>query len=137
MEFNFEEKEQYSLEDVQAIIEGIKSTVGETIKAKDDSIIDLTTKVEKVKELEQTNHQLNIKNLAIENGISEDLFSLIEDDDIEVVKAKIEMVKGLNKVNVDNTYKPEQKRSEDAYEKAIKSKDVETALKSKFGRLFG
>ncbi|MEY8415646.1 hypothetical protein AAK964_05045 [Tissierella praeacuta] len=137
MEFKFEEKEQYTLEDVQALVEGFKSKVDEVIIAKDDTITELTTQAEKVKELEQSNHQLNIKNLAIENGITEDLFDLIVDEDIEVVKTKIDLVKTLKKVDVDNTYKPEKKRTEDAYEKAIKSKDVETALKSKFGRLFG
>ena len=137
MKFEFEEKDQYTLDEVKGLVDGFKSTVKETIDVKDETITELTTQAEKVKELEQSNHQLNIKSLAIENGITEDLFDLIADDDIEVVKTKIEMVKGLKKVDVDDTYKPEKKRSEDAYEKAIKSKDVETALKSKFGRLFG
>ena len=137
MEFEFEEQEQYTHEQVQAILEGFKSKVGETIKAKDEEVVPLTTQVEKVKELEESNHQLSIKNLAVESGITEDLFDLIVDEDLEVVKTKIALVKNLKKVDVDDTYKPTQKRSEDAYEKAIKSKDVESALKNKFGRLFG
>ena len=137
MEFEFEEQEQYTHEQVQAIVEGFKTTVGDTIKTKDETIVGLTTQAEKVKELEQSNHQLSIKNLAVESGITADLFDLIVDEDLEVVKTKIALVKNLKKVDVDDTYKPTQKRSEDAYEKAIKSKDVESALKNKFGRLFG
>ena len=135
--FEFEQQEQYTLEDVQAIIDGFKVEVGNTIKTKDETIVGLTTQVEKVKELEEGNHLLQIKNLAIESGITDDLFDLIQDDDIEVVKTKIELVKGLKKADVDDSYKPTTKRSEDAYEKAIKNKDVESALKNKFGRLFG
>lgn len=137
MEFEFEEQEQYTHEQVQAIVEGFKTKAMETISAKDEEVLGLTGQVAKVKELEQSNHQLSIKNLAVESGITADLFDLIVDEDLEVVKTKIALVKNLKKVDVDDTYKPTQKRSEDAYEKAIKSKDVESALKNKFGRLFG
>lgn len=137
MEFEFEEKEQYTLEDVQAIVESFRTTVGETIKLKDETIAGLTTDVEKVEELQTSNHELHIKNLAIENGITEDLFNLIADEDLDVVKTKIELVKSLKKVDVDDSYKPTRKRTEDDYEKAIKGNDVESALKNKFSRLFG
>lgn len=140
MEFEFEEKEQYTQEEVQAIVESLKSEVDNTIKTKDTELTELTTEVEKVKELETTNHQLSIKNLAIQNGIDEDLFDLVQDDDLKVVEKKIEKLKSIKKVDdIDRSYKPSQtqKRSEDQYEKAINNKDVESALKNKFGRLFG
>lgn len=138
MEFEYEEKEQYTQEEVQAIVESFKNEVDNTITLKDTELTELATEVEKVKELETTNHSLQVKNLAIQNGIDEDLIELIVDEDLEVVKKKIEKLKSIKKVDdLDDTYKPTQKRSEDAYEKAIKSKDVESALKNKFGRLFG
>ena len=135
-EFEYEEKEQFTNEEVQAILDGVKGQVEVIIKDKDETITGLTTEGEKVKELEESNHNLSIKNLAISSGISEDLFDLIVDEDLEVVKSKIELVKGLKQV-ADDGYKPTNKRAEDQYEKAINSKDVEGALKSKLGRLFG
>lgn len=137
MEFKFEEKEQYTLDEVKALVGDFETKAKETIASKDEIITGLTTEVEKIKELETNNHDLTIKNLAIQNGIDEDLYDLIIDNDIEVVKTKIELVKTLKKVDVDDGYKPKNQRTESTYEKAIKSKDVDTALKSKFGRLFG
>lgn len=136
--FEFEQKEQYTLEEVQALVESFKAKVEETINAKDETIAGLTTEVEKVKELTKSNHDLSIKNLAIKNGISEDMLDLIVDEDLEKVQSKIDKLKSITKEKeIDNSYKPENKRSEDGYEKAIKSNDVEGALKHKLGRLFG
>ena len=64
MEWKFEEKETYSLEEVKDLIEGFKVEVGETIKVKDETIAGLTTEVEKVEELTKSNHELSIQNLA-------------------------------------------------------------------------
>ena len=50
--FDFEEKEQYTLEDVQAIVEGFKAKVEETIKTKEEAITGLTSKVEGLEELQ-------------------------------------------------------------------------------------
>lgn len=137
MEFEFEEKEQYTHEDVKGLLETFKTTVGETIKVKDETIVELTGKVEGLAELELNNKELSIKNLALVNGIGDDMLDLIRDDDLEVVKTKIELVKGLQAdKDVENSYKPEQKRKDDDYEKAIKSNDIEGALKSKLSRLF-
>ncbi len=136
--FDFEEKEQYTLEDVQAIVEGFKAKVEETIKTKEEAITGLTSKVEGLEELQGQFKELQIKNLALENGIGDDMLDLIRDDDLELVKNKIELVKGLKKEKeIDNSYKPENKRKDDGYEKAINSNDVEGALKFKLGRLFG
>lgn len=137
MEFEFEEKEQYTLDEVKGLVETFKTTVGETIKVKDETIVELTTKVEGLAELELNNKELSIKNLALANGIGDDMLDLIRDDDLEVVKTKIELVKGLQAdKDVENSYKPEQKRKDDDYEKAIKSNDIEGALKSRLSRLF-
>lgn len=138
-EFEVEEgKDNFTLEEVQAIVSDFEKLAGETIKEKDETITGLTTQVEGIEKLEGANHELQVQNLAIQNGIGEDLFDLIQDDDIEVVKTKIELVKNIKKSNdTENTFKPEKKRSEDGYEKAINEKDVEGALKNKFSRMFG
>lgn len=136
--FQFEQKEQYTLEEVQQLVEGFKAKVDETIATKDTTIAELTTKVEGVEELTKSNHDLTIKNLAITNGVAEDMIDLIYDEDLEKVQSKIAKIKELSKQQeIDNSYKPTVKRTEDAYEKAIKSNDVEGALKQKLSRLFG
>lgn len=129
--YEFEEKESYTLEEVQGIVGGIKTKV-------DGTIADLTTQVEGVEELTKTNHDLQIKNLAITNNIDEDAIDLIFDEDLEKVQAKIDKLKAMTKEKeIDNSYKPKDKRSEDAYNKAIKNKNVEEAIGLKLGRLFG
>lgn len=136
--FQFEQKEQYTLEEVQQLVEGFKAKVEETIAIKDTTIAELTTKVEGVEELTKSNHDLTIKNLAITNGVAEDMIDLIYDEDLEKVQSKIAKIKELSKQKeIDNSYKPTNTRTEDAYEKAIKSNDVEGALKQKLSRLFG
>lgn len=137
MEFEFEQLEQYTHEQVQAIVEGFKTKVEETIKAKDEEVLGLTTQVERFKELETTNKDLSIKNLALANGIGDDMLDLIRDDDLEVVKTKIELVKGLqaNK-NIDNSYKPTEKRKDDDIAKLEKDGNVEGMLKHKLTRFF-
>lgn len=136
--YEFEQKEQYTLDEVQAIVDGFKAKVEETIATKDTTIAELTTKVEGIEELTKSNHELTIKNALIENGLSDDVFDLIYDEDLEKVQSKIAKIKELSKQQeIDNSYKPTDKRSEDAYEKAIKSNDVEGALKQKLSRIFG
>lgn len=136
--YEFEQKEQYTLDEVQAIVDGFKAKVEETIATKDTTIAELTTKVEGIEELSKSNHDLTIKNLAIKNNIAEDMIDLIYDEDLEKVQSKIAKIKELSKQKeIDNSYKPTDKRSEDAYEKAIKSNDVEGALKQKLSRIFG
>lgn len=136
-EFEFEEKEQYTLEDVQGLMEGFKAKVEETINAKDQTITGLTTEVQKVEELTKSNHQLSINNLAIKNGIGEDMIELIYDEDLEKVQRKIDKIKAITKEKeIDDSFKPESKRSEDQYQKAINSNDIEGALRYKFSKLF-
>ena len=136
--FEFEEKEQYSLEDVKAIVEGFKAKVDETINAKEETITGLTSKVEGLEELQGQYKELQIKNLALENGIGDDMLDLIRADDLELVKNKIELVKGLKKEKeIDNSYKGKSIRKDDSYEKAINSGDYKGALRYKVGRMFG
>ena len=128
--FEFEEKEQYTLDELKAIVEGFKSKVEETINAKEETIVGLTSKVEGLEELQGQFKELQIKNLALENGIGDDMLDLIRDDNLELVKNKIELVKGLQKEKeIDNSYKPENKRKDDDISKLEKEGNVEGMLK--------
>ncbi len=136
--FEFEEKENFSLEEVKELATKWKSEVEETISTKDAEITGLQSKVENVEELQKSSHELQVKNLMLENGLDSDVFDLVFDKDIENVKTKIEKVKAITKEKeIDNSFKPEKKRkSEDQYEKALKNGNVEGALKHKLGKLF-
>lgn len=137
LDFEYEEKQNYTNEDVQAILSDFKSKAIEIVESKDLELAGLTTELEKVEELEQGNHLLQIKNLAISNGIDEDLFDLIVDDDIEVVKAKIDKLKAVTKEKeIDNSFKPTENRVEDAYTKAESNNDVKGMLSQKINRIF-
>lgn len=137
LEFEFEEKEQYTLEEVQGLVSDLKGQATETIELKDTELTEALEQAERVSELEGNNHTLQIKNLAIQNGIDEELIDLIADDDIEVVKTKIDKLKSMQKEKeIDNSYKPTKTREDDAYQKAIDNKDSKSALKSKFARIF-
>ncbi|WP_042681986.1 hypothetical protein [Anaerosalibacter massiliensis] len=137
MEFEFKEKETYTLEEVQAIVEGFKTAVEETIKSKDETIVELNEKIEGVEELTQSNQELSQKNLALKNGIGEDVLEFVVDEDLEKMQEKIDKFKELTKEKeIDESFKPAPKRNDDQYEKAIKDGDIEGSLKYKFQKLF-
>lgn len=135
--YEFEEKEQYTLEEVQDIVNGIKTEVEEAITEKDTTITDLQGQIEGIGEMQKQNHDLQVQNLAIKNGLDEDMLDLVYDEDLEKVEQKIEKLQELSKKQkIDGGYKPSPKREDDAYEKAIDSGDVQGAIKNKLGKLF-
>lgn len=135
--FEFEEKEQYSLDEVKQLVENWKAQVNKELKTRDDAIANLTSKLENFEELSKFNHELQVKNLLLQNNLSDDVLDLVYDDDLEKVQAKIEKIKELTKEKeIENSYKPEKKRQDDAYNKALKNNDVESALKYKLSKLF-
>lgn len=128
--YDFEEKETYTLAEVQDIVNGIKTEVEELITKKDATVEDFDR-------LQKQNHNLQVQNLAIKNGITEDMLDLIWDVDLEKVEQKIEKLKELTKEKqIGNSYKPERKRNDDAYEKAINDGDVQGAIKNKLSKIF-
>lgn len=135
--FEFEEKEQYSLEEVKQLVENWKAQVNKELKTRDDTIANLTSKLENFEELSKFNHELQVKNLLLRNNLSDDVLDLVYDDDLEKVQAKIEKIKELTKEKeIENSYKPAKKHNDDGYEKAIKEGNVESALRHKLSRLF-
>ena len=136
MEWKFEEKETYSLEEVKDLIEGFKSEVEQVISTK-DALLEKFKDVD-VDELQSQNLQLQQKNLALKNNIDDDLLEFVIDEDLDKMQEKIDKFKELSKEKeIDNSFKPEGKgKADDQYEKAIKDGDVEGAIKHKFNRLF-
>lgn len=130
MEFEYEEKEQYTQEEVQAIVESFKNKAIETISAKDAELTGLTTEYD---ELKSKHHKLNISTLMKEKNIDEDLFDLVVDEDIKVVKKKIEK---LATATAKKDYKPSTKREDTKEEKAYNQNDVKSSIKYKVNKLF-
>ena len=121
-----------------------KDEVQELIKELQGQVNDLTGQleegnkaVEKVKELEKSNLDNSIKLAMTKAGLSEDVFDLVSADTIENAQKKIDKLAELQKAkDIDNGYKPENKRTEDQYSKLEKDGNVEGMLKNKLGRLF-
>ena len=98
---------------------------------------DGTKAVEKIKELEKANLNNSIKLAMTKAGLDEDLFDLVSAETVEDAQAKIDKLAELQKAkDIDNGYKPENKRTEDQYSKLEKDGNVEGMLKNKLGRLF-
>ena len=122
-----------------------KDEVQELIKELQGQITDLTGQleegnkaVEKVKELEKSNLDNSIKLAMAKAGLDEELFDLVQAEDVEKAQAKIDKLVELQKTkDVDSGYKPENKRTEDQYSKLEKDGNVEGMLKNKLSRLFG
>lgn len=140
MDFKYEEKDNYTKEELQNLIEGWKGEVEKEITARDTELNRYKEKYKDVdlEKLQKSNHELSIQNLAIKNGIGEDMIDLIYDDDIEKVQGKIDKLKELSKEKkIDDGFKPNGKgKSEEQYEKALKDGDIEGSLKYKFSKFF-
>lgn len=128
------DKESYTKDEVQSLLQ-----------EQEGNIADLTAKVgdsakmqEQLETLTKTNLTNSIKLEMLKSGLSEDLFDLVQADDVEVAKTKISKLVELNKKNkIDNSYKPEEhKETDDAYNVAEKQQNVEGMLKSKLSKLF-
>lgn len=134
--FEFEEKEQFTLEEVKELATKWKGEVEEAISAKDIELEKF--KDIDVDELQSQNKQLQQKNLALKNNIDEDVIEFVIDEDLDKMQEKIDKFKDLTKEKeIDNSFKPEKKKSDnDQYEKAIKDGNVEGALRHKLGKLF-
>lgn len=124
-------KEQYTKEEILAIIGKLQTQANETVANLNEKIVDVEKVITDNKELAQ-------KNLALKNGIvDDDILQFVIDDDLEKMQSKIDKFKEITKEkDIEKSYKPTDKRTEDVYEKALKANDVEGALKYKFSKLF-
>ena len=126
-------KEQYTKTEVEEILKGLNKQVA-------DLTTDLASANEKVKEidtLKKDNLNNSIKLEMAKNGLDLDLFDLVVADNIDTAKTKITKLMDLQKKQqIDNSYKPEQHKTDDAYSVAEKNGNVEGMLKSKLSKLF-
>lgn len=127
------DKDQYTKVEVEALVKDLNKQVT-------DITAQLTTAQEQVKELDQlkkNNLENSIKLEMNKAGIDEGLFDLVNSDDIETAKGKITKLQDIAKKNkVDNSYKPVEHKSDDAYAQAEKAGNTEGMIKSKFAKLF-
>jgi len=121
---------EFTLEEVKALTTQWKTEV-------DTEIQGLSTQLTGFDDLKKSNHELTIKSLMVAEGMEEDLFDLVKDDDIELVKNKITLLKDKVTTKVDNNFVPTKAKKDDEYQKAIKNKDTEGAVRSKLSKLFG
>lgn len=128
-------KETYSKEEVQEILAQYETKIAELEK----NIADVETLKQQYSELEKTNLATQIKLEATKAGLDpEEVFDLIESDDIKKAQAKInKLVELRKKQDIENSYKPNDHKPDDSYSVAEKEKNVEGMIFSKLNKIFG
>lgn len=128
-------KETYTKEEIEQMLSEYESKVQELEK----NIADVETLKQQYSELQKTNITTQIKLEATKAGLDpEEVFDLIESDDVKKAQEKINKLLELRKKqDIDNSYKPTDHKADDSYSQFEKSGNVEGMLKSKITRLFG
>lgn len=128
-------KESYSKEEVQEILAQYETKIAELEK----NIADVETLKQQYSELQKTNLATQIKLEATKAGLDpEEVFDLIESDDIKKAQAKInKLVELKKKQDIDNSYRPTDHKPDDSYSVAEKEKNVEGMIFSKLSKIFG
>lgn len=135
------QKDNYTKEEVQELLNTLNGQVAELTAQLTDSTANVEGLQEQLKDvdtLEKQNIEGNIKLELLKNGLSENLFDLVNADSVENAVAKIEKLKSIQKQNIlDNSYKPENHaNTDDAYAQAEKEGNVQNMLKNKLSKLF-
>ena len=128
-------KDNYSKEEVQEMLAQYQSKIAELEK----NIADVETLKQQYSELQKTNLTTQIKLEATKAGLDpEEVFDLIESDDIKKAQAKINKLLELKKKqDIENSYKPNDHKPDDSYSVAEKEKNVEGMIFSKLNKIFG
>lgn len=128
-------KESYSKNEVQEILAQYETKIAELEK----NIADVETLKQQYSELQKTNLATQIKLEATKAGLDpEEVFDLIESDDIKKAQAKInKLVELKKKQDIENSYKPTDHKPDDSYSVAEKEKNVEGMIFSKLNKIFG
>jgi chromosome segregation ATPase len=126
------EKDTYTKEEVQELL-------ANAIQEKEQKIAEFQTKVQeyeqKITELQNLNLQSQIKSEMFKSGLSDDLFDLVFDSDVEKAKQKIAKLASFKQAQTP-IYQPTEHKKEDAYTKAEQKGDVKTMLNAKLAKLF-
>lgn len=129
MELN---KDTYTKEEVQELL-------ANAIKEHENKINEFQTKVQeyeqKIAELQNTHLNNQIKMELMKAGLSEDLFDLVFDADIEKAKTKIAKLASFKQTQTP-IYQPQNYKKDDDYAKAEAKGDVKTMLNAKLSKLF-
>ena len=128
-------KDNYSKEEVQEMLTQYETKIAELEK----SIADFETVKQQYSELQKTNITTQIKLEATKAGLDpEEIFDLIESDDVKKAQEKInKLVELKKKQDIENSYKPNNHKADDSYSVAEKEKNVEGMIFSKLNKIFG
>ena len=128
-------KDNYSKEEVQEMLAQYQTKIAEMEK----NIADVETLKQQYSELQKTNIATQIKLEATKAGLDpEEVFDLIESDDIKKAQEKINKLLELKKKqDIDNSYRPTDHKPDDSYSVAEKEKNVESMIFSKLNKIFG
>lgn len=128
-------KDNYSKEEVQEMLAQYQSKIAEMEK----QVADFENMKQQYSELQKTNLATQIKLEATKAGLDPDeVFDLIESDDIKKAQAKInKLVELKKKQDIDNSYRPTDHKPDDSYSVAEKEKNVEGMIFSKLSKIFG
>ena len=128
------EKETYTKEEVEQMLSEYESKVQEPEK----SIADVETLKQQYSELQKVNVAVAIKNEMLKAGLDESYFDLVEAEDIKKAQEKInKLVELKKKQDIENSYKPNDHKTDDSYSVAEKEKNVEGMIFSKLNKIFG
>ncbi len=127
-------KDNYSKEEVQEILAQYETKIAELEK----SIADFETVKQQYSELQKVNVAVAIKNEMLKAGLDESYFDLVEAEDVKKAQEKINKLLELKKKqDIENSYKPNDHKSDDSYSVAEKEKNVEGMIFSKLNKIFG
>ena len=128
-------KDNYSKEEVEQMLTQYEAKTAELEK----NIADFETVKQQYSELQKTNITTQIKLEATKAGLDpEEVFDLIESDDVKKAQEKINKLLELRKKqDIENSYKPTDHKPDDSYSVAEKEKNVEGMIFSKLNKIFG
>ena len=128
-------KDNYSKEEVEQMLTDYQTKISDLEK----QITDFENMKNQYAELQKTNLTTQIKLEATKAGLDpEEVFDLIESDDIKKAQEKINKLLELRKKqDIENSYKPNDHKTDDSYSVAEKEKNVEGMIFSKLNKIFG
>ena len=127
------EKDNYTKQEVEEMLKGLNKQVADLTA----NLAGATEKMKEIDTLKKDNLNNSIKLEMAKNGLDLDLFDLVVADNIDTAKTKITKLMDLQKKQkIDNSYKPNEHKNDDAYSVAEKNGNVEGMLKSKLSKLF-
>ena len=127
-------KDNYSKEEVQEMLTQYETKIAELEK----NIADVETLKQQYSELQKVNVAVAIKNEMLKAGLDESYFDLVEAEDVKKAQEKInKLVELKKKQDIDNSYRPTDRKPDDSYSVAEKEKNVEGMIFSKLNKIFG